>query len=401
MAGTVSTELPAPTEPGSPPRRPSGSSHVGFLSVIRKARRITVAVISVAGVILLILLLAGIFQPKVGSRNLADSSFPSSGMSTGNPDLQVAEVRLVRRPVFETAVGTVRAVHESAVASKLLARVVEVRVKAGQAVSRDDILVRLDDADMQARLKQAEATAAAAKAACDSAEGDYKRRQQLLPSGAVSYEECERAANNFKTAKAELERAQQGVREAKVLLDFAIIRSPLTGIVIDKRVEAGDTVAPGTVLVSLYNPSRMQMVVTVRESLASRLQVGQKLRGRLESLDHECEATVSEIVPEAHAASRSFQVKVTGPCPPGVYSGMFGRIFIPLGEEEIVTVPAAAVFHIGQLDMVEVLGAEKERGRRAVQLGRKLDGEYEVLSGLKPGKQVILRHGRTQTEVRP
>jgi RND family efflux transporter MFP subunit len=258
---------------------------------------------------------------------------------------------------------------------------------------------------LQARVKQAEAAAAASKAARDIAESDYNRRQKLVASRAVSEEEFERAAANLKTAKAELERAQQGVREAKVLLDFATIRAPLTGIVIDKRVEVGDTVSPGMVLVSLYNPSRMQMVATVRESLASRLQVGQKLRGRLESLDHECEATVSEIVPEAQTASRSFQVKVTGPCPPGVYSGMFGRIFIPLGEEEVVSVPAAAVYHVGQLDMVEVLdsgtkGASPSH-RRAVQLGRKFDADYEVLAGLRPGEQVILHNGGIQTEVRP
>jgi RND family efflux transporter MFP subunit len=354
----------------------------------------------VGGVIFLVLLLAGVFQPKVGFEKSPAAPFSIASPGAGGTDLQIAEVRLVRRPVFETAVGTVRAVHESAVASKLLARIVEVRVKAGQTVSRDEVLVRLDDEDLQARLKQAEAVVAAAKAACDSAEGDYSRRQKLLPSGAVSNEEFERAATNLKTAKAELERAQQGVHEAKVLLDFATIRAPLTGIVIDKRVETGDTVTPGTVLLNLYNPSRMQMVATVRESLATRLQVGQKLGGRLESLNHECEATVSEIVPEAQTASRSFQVKVTGPCPPGVYSGMFGRIFIPLGEEEVVTIPTAAVFHIGQLDMVQVLDTRTSASlRRAVQLGRKLDGDYEVLSGLKPGERVILHH--RSTEARP
>lgn len=398
MTTTVSPDLQGPTPPGSPPR-------AGIRRIFRKALPVAVGVILAAGLIMLVLLLAGVFQAKVASEKSAPPSIPGSSSGTRSRDSQVAVVRLVRRPVFETAVGTVRAVHESAVGSKLLARVVEVRVKAGQAVSRDEVLVRLDDADLQARVKQAEASASAAYVARDMAETDYNRRQKLVASRAVSEEEFDRAAANLKTATAELERAQQSVREAKVLLDFATIRAPLTGIVIDKRVEVGDTVSPGAVLVSLYNPSRMQMVATVRESLASRLQVGQKLRGRLESLDHECEATVSEIVPEAQAASRSFQVKVTGPCPPGVYSGMFGRIFIPLGEEEVVSVPAAAVFHVGQLDMVEVLdsgtkGASPSH-RRAVQLGRKFDADYEVLAGLRPGEQVILHDGGIQTEVRP
>ncbi len=61
----------------------------------------------------------------------------------------------------------------------------------------------------------------------------------------------------------------------------------------------------------------MQLIASVRESLAIRLGVGQSVPARLDTIDYECLATISEIVPEAQAESRSFQVKVTGPCPPG------------------------------------------------------------------------------------
>jgi hypothetical protein len=133
----------------------------------------------------------------------------------------------------------------------------------------------------------------------------------------------------------------------------------------------------------------MQMVATVRESLALRLKVGQQLPARLDSLGFEGHATVSEIVPEAQAESRSFQVKVTGPCPPNVYSGMFGRIFIPLDDEEILIVPAGAVRRVGQLDEVDVV-ADAMVSRRAVQVGRTLDLDLEVLSGLEEGERVVL-----------
>jgi hypothetical protein len=139
----------------------------------------------------------------------------------------------------------------------------------------------------------------------------------------------------------------------------------------------------------------MQLVVSVRESLARRLAVGDKVRGRLEALGHDCEATVSEIVPEAQAASRSFTVKVTGPCPPGVYSGMFGRIFIPLEDEQVVVVPADAVVRVGQLDMVQVVEDDNVR-RRSAQFGRKLAEGYEVLSGLRPGEKVVRQRGDAQ-----
>ena len=90
-------------------------------------------------------------------------------------------------------------------------------------------------------------------------------------------------------------------------------------------------------------------------ALAYRLKVGQMIGVKVETLNHACEGVVSEIVPEAQSASRSFQVKVAGPCPPGIYSGMFGRILIPLGEEKILVIPAKAVRQVGQLELVDVV----------------------------------------------
>ena len=119
-------------------------------------RTILLTVFLSGGLILLLLALAGVFTPKVPT--------PSPAPPETTPtNLPLAEVRLVRRSRHEAAVGTVRAVHEAAVASKLLARVTEVRVKAGQSVVAGEVLVRLDDSDLQARLKQAEAEVAAAK----------------------------------------------------------------------------------------------------------------------------------------------------------------------------------------------------------------------------------------------
>ncbi len=110
---------------------------------------------------------------------------------------------------------------------------------------------------------------------------------------------------------------------------------------------------------------------------------------RLDNFDYQCLATVSEVVPEAQAESRSFQVKVTGPCPPNVYSGMFGRIFIPLEQEDVVVVPTEAVRRVGQLEEVDVVEDGAVR-RRVVQLGRTLAEGREVLSGLKEGEKVVL-----------
>jgi RND family efflux transporter MFP subunit len=349
--------------------------------VLRRSVTPIASVASAAGLVAVMALLAGVFKPKVP----AESTSRPVRAITG----QLAEVKLINLPRYETAVGTLKAVREAAVASKLLARVTEVNVRAGQMVTEGDVLVRLDDADLTARLRQAEANRSSANATFERAQQDFARAQQLLDRNAISRAEFDGAQATIRTAEAELDRAQRAIDEADVMLEYTVIRSPLTGVVVDKRIEVGDTATPGQVVVTLYEPDRMQMLATVRESLGLRLKVGDKIPSRIDALDYECEATISEIVPEAESASRSFTVKVIGPCPPGAYSGMFGRISIPLDDEEVVVVPAAAVRQVGQLTLVDVAD-ERGAQRRSVRLGRRLDAGYEVLAGLKPGERVVL-----------
>ena len=297
--------------------------------------------------------------------------------------------RVIRFPAIEPAAGTVRAVHETSIGSKLMARVVAVDLKAGQQVKAGEVLVQLDDVELRARLEQAQAAVASAEALHAQAITDEKRYAGLLKSNAVSRQDYEKTATALLSSEADLRRTKELVNEVQATLEWATVRSPMDGTVIDKKVNAGDLVTPGQMLVTLFDPMRMQLIASVRESLAQRLQVGQSIAVKIGGIQKSCTGTISEIVPEAQAASRAFQVKVTGPCPPGIYSGMFGRILIPLDEEEVLVVPRRAVRTVGQLELVEV--AEQRRSvRRAVRTGRGLGNDVEVLSGLLEGEQVVV-----------
>lgn len=354
-----------------------------------------VAVLATAiGLVLLLLVLAGVFKPKVGPIR-PNASFASQIDAT-----LLREVQLIHRPRIETAVGSVEPVHEAAVASKLLARVVEVKASAGKSVTEGDVLVRLDDAELKSRTDQAESAVTSAESRRERARADHARAEKLVQNRVVTQADFDQLVAELKTSEAELNRAKQAADEARVLWSYATVRAPLTGIVVDKKVEVGDTVSPGQTLVTLYEPNRMQLVATVRESLAERLQVGGEIRARLDALGHDCPATIREIVPQAEAASRSFTVKVSGPCPPGIYSGMFGRIFIPVADEDVVVVPRDAVFKVGQLKLVDVADGN-EIHRRSVQLGRDLPEGYEVLAGLRAGEKVMVRTAEPTSERRP
>lgn len=336
--------------------------------------------------ILLLLWLAGVFKPKIGGPAATYTARPLP------VDAPRAVVERMRRPRVEAAVGTIRPVHETAVASKLLAKVLEVNVQAGQLVKKGDVLVRLQDDDLQAGLRQAEAVLAASRVALERAQIEYDRVKPLYEAGSASKNEFDQADTALRAARAQVERDTQARIQAETLLEYATVRSPIDGKIIDKRTEVGDTAQPGGVLLTLYDPTRMQLVASVRESLTQRLEVGQTIGVQIESMGMTCEGRISEIVPEAQSASRTFAVKVTGPCPPGIYPGMFGRLLVPLDDEDVLVVPAAAVRRVGQLDLVDVVerGASGEQTRRrVVQLGRTFDDRVEVLSGLREGEQVL------------
>src|SRR6476646_9352520 len=146
------------------------------------------------GATVLLLWLAGKFAPKVSMRteHLAASEDKAPG--------SIAEARLVRLPLIETAVGTIRPVHETTIGAKLLARVIEVNLTAGQVVKAGDVLVSLDDKDLLAKRRQAEAVLNAAEAARIQAESDANRAASLVKSKAGSRQEYEQAGTALKSA---------------------------------------------------------------------------------------------------------------------------------------------------------------------------------------------------------
>jgi RND family efflux transporter MFP subunit len=177
-------------------------------------------------------------------------------------------IHAVSIPRYETAVGTIQAVHEAAVASKILARVEEVNVTAGQKVLAGEVLVKLQDQDLRAKLGQVDSNLVAAQARQSQAETEYLRAQGLLAQSAISLSEKQAREADLRLANAEVERATQAIAEAKIQLSFATIAAPFDGVVVDKQVKAGDTAVPGQVLFRIYDPTQMQLVAQVRESLA-------------------------------------------------------------------------------------------------------------------------------------
>jgi RND family efflux transporter MFP subunit len=336
-----------------------------------------------AVIVVLVLWLMGVFHSKVAAE-------PPRRVLVESPAAATWTVQETESTLFESVVGTVEAVERIRVGSRILARVEKVHVRASQRVAPGEVMVELDDRDARAALAEARAALDAAVAANKQAELDLQRSSELLARNIESTDKVERDRTALRRAEAEVERFTEAASRAETALGFATIRAPSAGVVIDKHVEAGNLASPGEVVVTLYDPSRLQLVANVREALATRLRPGGKVRVRLESLDLSCDAEIARIVPEAQRQSRSFKVEVTGPCPPGVMSGMFARVLLPAGTRREILVPRAALQRSGQIDLAFVVQTDGTLLRRFVRIGRTPGDKVEILSGLAVGERILL-----------
>ncbi len=144
----------------------------GLLALMRELRSWLFILVGFAAVGWMLLWAAGVFHPKVhSSAEHAPVAIP--------PGAVLETLKPVAIPRYETAVGTIQAVHEAAVASKILARIEEVNVTAGQKVRAGDVLVKLQDQDLRARLGQVDSNLVAAQARQSQAQSEFQRANSL------------------------------------------------------------------------------------------------------------------------------------------------------------------------------------------------------------------------------
>ncbi len=350
---------------------------------------------------------------------------PSAKRGQVTDPASIAVAECISLPRLHEAVGTVKAKTDTRVEAQVTGRVLKVLVRPGDTVKAGDDLVVLDSRASQTRLersRQAESSAssmvsqsrdvlAAARAGFAKAESTYKRMSTLHDQKVVTAEEVEKAESAYLQAKAGLGQAEQGVaaaqarareagkvvQEAEIGLGYTTIKAQESGEVAKRLAEPGDLAFPGKELLSLQTGGSLQLEAMVRESLISQVRLGDSLSVIVLALDgtEPLVGTVDEIEPLADPVTRSFLVQVRLPVVPGLYPGMFGRLMVPLGEEEIILVPESAVVRVGQLETVLV---KTDAGWQSVYVrtGEVHDQRVEILSGLSGGETVGLAVGGGQ-----
>jgi RND family efflux transporter MFP subunit len=336
--------------------------------------------------------LSGIFEERIAPGTVA------GGTETRSHAAAVVPVRLTTRDATEWASGTIASARRTAIASRVLARIEAVRVRAGVTVSVGDELVVLDAREAESRVKQAQESLGAARSQRDLAAKEKARIEALFGRGVATRQRLDQADSALRVAETETKRLAQGLSEAETALSHTVIRAPVAGRVVDRLADPGDTAVPGQPLLRIYDPTVLRVEVPVRESLAIRLSLGQPIGVSIPALGEAARGTIDEIVPFAEAGARTLLVKVRLAQDSRLFAGMYARAAIPAGQEHVLALPADTVQRIGQLEFAIVVRADGSRERRVITTGRALDARHvEVLSGLAEGENVLQSEKKDKT----
>jgi RND family efflux transporter MFP subunit len=294
-----------------------------------------------------------------------------------------------------TAEGVVEAVRQSTIAAQVPARIVEMRVRAGDAVKSAQVLVRLDARTATDQVASSQAQVAAAQAQLEGARREYERNRRLYDKSYISQAAMEQAETQFKAAEAQARAtiAQAGV--ASTQSTFATLLAPYAGVVANVGAEVGDMASPGTPLVTIYDQTELRVVAQVPESYAQLVAPGKPVLVTIPGTTGEpriVEAARVVMLPTANPATHTREIRLTLPSAQGLSPGMFARARFPLvlAGPPRITVPTSAVVRRPEFAAVYVVDANGRAQLRQVRLGRESGDTIDIASGLAPGDRVAI-----------
>lgn len=340
---------------------------------------------------------------------------PAAGGAPVDVHVARAEMADVASPI--EAGGVVRARLTASVSSRVLAPIVEVKVRAGDRVRRGDPLVLLDARELLANKSRASATVTAGQQAIAAAESDvraaesgltlakatYGRIESLHAKRSATSQELDDAAAGLHGAEARLAGAQARLSEARAGLEaaragadaasvgasYATLSAPFDGVVSERLVDPGSMAAPGVPLLSIEDTSAYRLEVRVDEARAASVRVGDAAGVRIDTATTVVQGRVAEIA-RLDSAAHSFLVKIDLPGGANVRSGLFGTARFTGPSRRGIAVPATSLVARGQLTFVYAVDSDGTARLRPVSAAAPADDRVELLAGIREGEQVVV-----------
>jgi RND family efflux transporter MFP subunit len=292
-------------------------------------------------------------------------------------EVSVAQLGTAARLIAAT--GTVEPIRSIGINAQVGGALTRVAVEEGDRVSAGQVLAEIDSRELEAQLASAEATLEVAKRVAE-------RSQQLRDQQINTVAEYERDQAAFTAARASRD-------QLRTRVGFATVRSPLAGIVLDKRIEQGDIVTGQTRLFTIGDISTLVVRVPVSELDVGGLEPGDHVPVTLDAYpDRVLAARVRRIFPSADTLTRLIPVEIalTAEAARGVKPGYLARVNLQLDpRSNVLLVPTQAVLEDPSGSVVYLARGGKAV-RTRVRRGATFQGRIEIVDGLAVGDSVVV-----------
>ena len=338
---------------------------------------------------ILMLTVAAVFIGTLGFVKFQQFQVAAGQAASFQPPPEAVTTVVARQepwPATISVIGTTAAVQGVTVSADLPGIVDRITFESGRFVRAGEVLVHLDTRQEQAQLTAAEAQR-------DLARLNFERMQGLIKDGAISRAEYDLAA-------AEQKQTEARVGEIRAMIERKIIRAPFAGILGIRQVNLGQYLSAGNAVVPLQSLHPIYVNFGVPQQDAGQMRPGRTVRITADTVSGvEFTGRISAIDSVVNEATRNVQVQATVPNPDGrLRPGMFVQTAVILGESRpVVALPASAISYAPFGDSVFIVGEMKGpdgrtyRGVRQefVKLGGARGDQVAVLSGVKPGEEVV------------
>lgn len=274
-------------------------------------------------------------------------------------------------------------------------------LQEGDTVRAGEVLARLRESDYLEKGRQADSKLAEAEAAWSQASEDWQRAQSLFGSRSLTKADLDAAKARYEALEAQVEGARALAEEARLALEDAKLRAPRSAVVLERAIEAGSLVGPGTVGFILAEMGQVKAVFGAPGAVVQRLRPGDRLTVTSDSVVGETFAgTITAISPSADPFSRVFDVEVTidnraGPLKPGMIAAV---VIEDAGSEDVGSprVPLGAIVRPpGKSSGYAVFVTQSAEGETTAHLRPIEPGDVHgnlvaVHSGVAAGETVVI-----------
>ncbi len=298
-------------------------------------------------------------------------------------------VKSVHTPLERSVDGTIEAVNQATVSAQTAGRVTEILYDVNDVVPAGAVILRLKGNEQRASLEGAQAALTEAQARNAEAATTYQRISDLFQRHVVSKAQLDQATANRDAAAARLAAAAAGLATARESVGYTEIRAPYSGVVTKRLVEVGESVRPGTPLMTGLSLRELRVDTNVPQSVV--MQVRRLKQAAIYVDGERIEATKITIFPEAAIPSSTFRARLD--LPSGALDlapGMYVKVGLVVGEADRLLIPATAVVERSEVTAVYVLDSDGHATLRYVRPGHRFGVMLEILAGLAAGERIAL-----------